>query len=78
MGLWRLQGPQVVGTRFDLSLGVDSIWGIWGSFYNIPKAMFYLFQGDYKGFGFLDLGVICLGCRGWGLGSGIVELTIQG
>ena len=27
---------------------VDRIWGIiWGSFYNIPKAIFYLLKGDY-------------------------------
>ena len=25
---------------------VDRIWGIWGSYYNIPKALFY--KGDYK------------------------------
>ena len=25
---------------------VDRIWGIWGSYYNIPKVMFY--NGDYK------------------------------
>ena len=24
------------------------IWGIWGSYYNIPKAMFYLLKADYK------------------------------
>ena len=27
---------------------VDRIWGIWGSFCNIPKAIFYLLEGDYK------------------------------
>ena len=26
---------------------VDRIWGIWGSCYNIPKAIFYLLKGDY-------------------------------
>ena len=26
---------------------VDRIWGIWGSYYNIPKAIFYLLKGDY-------------------------------
>ena len=26
---------------------VNRIWGIWGSYYNIPKAMFYLLKGDY-------------------------------
>ena len=27
---------------------VDRIWAIWGSYYNIPKAIFYLLKGDYK------------------------------
>ena len=27
---------------------VDRIWGIWGSLYNIPKAIFYLLNGDYR------------------------------
>ena len=27
---------------------VDRIWGIWGSYYHIPKATFYLLKGDYK------------------------------
>ena len=26
---------------------VDRIWGIWGSYYNIPKTVFYLIKGDY-------------------------------
>ena len=26
---------------------VDRIWGIWGSYYNILKAKFYLLKGDY-------------------------------
>ena len=29
-------------------LGVDRIWGIWGSDYNIPKTIFYLHKGDYR------------------------------
>ena len=24
----------------------DRIWGIWGSYYSIPKAMFYLLKGN--------------------------------
>ena len=24
------------------------MWGIWGSCYNIPKAIFYLVMGDYN------------------------------
>ena len=27
---------------------VDRIWGIWGSNYNIPKAIFYLLKSDYR------------------------------
>ena len=27
---------------------VDRIWGIWGSYYNMPKAIFYLLKGDYR------------------------------
>ena len=27
---------------------VPRIWGIWGSDYKIPKAIFYLLKGDYK------------------------------
>ena len=26
---------------------VDRIWGIWGPYYNIPKAILYLHKGDY-------------------------------
>ena len=27
---------------------VDRIWGVWGSYYNIFKAIFYLLKGDYQ------------------------------
>ena len=27
---------------------VDRIWGIWGSYHDIPKAIFYLPKGDYN------------------------------
>ena len=27
---------------------VDRVWSIWGSYYNIPKAIFYLLKGDYR------------------------------
>ena len=30
---------------------VDRIWGIWRSYSNIPKAIFYLLKGDYSFFG---------------------------
>ena len=26
---------------------IDRIWGIWGSYPHIPKAIFYLLKGDY-------------------------------
>ena len=26
---------------------VNRMWGIWGSYYNIPTAIFYLLKGDY-------------------------------
>ena len=29
-------------------LKVDRIWGIWGSYFNIPKAIFYLLKRDYR------------------------------
>ena len=27
---------------------VDRIWGIWGSYYNIPIAILYVLKGDYR------------------------------
>ena len=30
---------------------LDRICGIWGSYYNIHKAIFYLIKGDNSGFG---------------------------
>ena len=27
---------------------VDRIWGIWGSYSNIPKGIFYLLKGNYR------------------------------
>ena len=41
-------------TRFRVIVPpfVDRRWGIWGSYYNIPKAIFYLLLEDYKGLGF--------------------------
>ena len=29
-------------------LKINRKWGIWGSYYSIPKAIFYLLKGDYK------------------------------
>ena len=31
----------------EFPIGVDRIWGLWGSYYNIPKAIFYLLKEDY-------------------------------
>ena len=31
---------------------VDRIWGIWGSYHTLPKAIFYLLKGDYRVWGF--------------------------
>ena len=28
-------------------IGIIVLWGIWRSYYNIPKAIFYVLQGDY-------------------------------
>ena len=39
----------VEGFRVYSSPSVDRIWDIWGSYYNIPKAIFYLLEGDYSG-----------------------------
>ena len=33
------------------------MWGIWGSYYDIPKAIFYLLKGDYRVLGFAGLRV---------------------
>ena len=27
---------------------VDRIWGIWGSYYDMLEAIFYLLKGDYE------------------------------
>ena len=36
------------GERIYSPSFVDRIWGIWGSYYNIPKAIVYLLQADYR------------------------------
>ena len=41
-------GPQKVPTVSGLGYSppeVDRIWGIWGSYYSVPKAIFYLLKG---------------------------------
>ena len=42
--------PQTPGchTRVYSPPLVDRIQGIWGSYYHIPKAIFYLLKGDYR------------------------------
>ena len=42
---------------------VDRISGIWGSYYKMAKAIFYLVKGDYTGVGLF---------KDWGLGPGLV------
>ena len=43
------------------------MWGLWGSYYNIPKAIFYLLKGDYRVYG--------SGAKVWGVG---VRVEIEG
>ena len=42
-----LSDPTQLGLYFFCSPQVDGIWGIWGSYHNIPKTRFYLLKGDY-------------------------------
>ena len=39
--------PQPWPSTVYSSPEVDRIWGIWGSYYNVPKATFYLLKGHY-------------------------------
>ena len=41
---------------------VDRIWGLWGSHYNISKAVFYLLKGDYNNPGRLGERPASYGC----------------
>ena len=45
-GLTLLFGLQSDGEGGVLQNG-HTLWGIWGSYYNTPKAIFYLLKGDY-------------------------------
>ena len=45
-GLTLLFGLQSDGEGGVLQNG-HPLWGIWGSYYNSPKAIFYLLKGDY-------------------------------
>ena len=40
--------PAFRGTRPYSHPLVDRIWGMWGSYYNRPEAVFYLLKGDYN------------------------------
>ena len=42
--------PKVGGFRVPR---IDRIWGIWGSYYSIPKAIFYLLKGQSRFLGTL-------------------------
>ena len=46
---------------------VDRIWGIWGSGYNIPKAIFYLLKGDYRGLRTLPFHTVGFSEKQWAL-----------
>ena len=37
-----------VGIKTSSPPEVDRIWGMWGSYYNIPKPLFYLLKEDYS------------------------------
>ena len=45
------------------SIVLDRIWCIWGAYYNIPEAIFYLLKGDYilRDQGLEDLATIYAG-----------------
>ena len=47
---------------------VDRIWGIWGSYYNVPTTIIYLLKGDYNDLGFWGSG-FRVGFRIWGFGA---------
>ena len=49
-GFWAYSPPEV-----------DRIWGIWGSYYNIPKAIF--FEGDSRVLPCIILSIQGLGLR---------------
>ena len=40
------------------------MWGIWGSYIYIPKAIFYLLEGDYKGSWVGELGELGFEAQG--------------
>ena len=74
----------------EVSLGysapkVDRIWVIWGSYYKIPKARFYLLKGIIEGVSNLELifasrillGLPCF-FRAQGLKIGVQRLGLYG
>ena len=48
MGLYRVEGLGFNIMRRHNPPGVDRIWGTWGSYYNITKAIFHLLKGHYR------------------------------
>ena len=34
---------------------MDRMWGIWGSHFNLPKAIFYLLKRDYRCFNAISI-----------------------
>ena len=45
--LTSVEVPPLQSFRTYSPPSVDRTWGIWGSYHNIPKAIFYLLKGDY-------------------------------
>ena len=54
-----------MGLQKSLTLGseVDGIWGIWGSCYNLPKAIFHLLKGACNPLGLINLNVNSIGLK---------------
>ena len=52
---WSSSAPSFLrlpgGIRFIVPFQVDRIWGMWGSYFNILKAIFCLLTGDCTLFG---------------------------
>ena len=59
---------------------MDRIWVIRGSYYNIPEAIFYLLQGDYRWFRGLGVEGLTLNPKleSFGLKTLKVALMVEG
>ena len=47
-GVARIENTQALNPKTCSPPEVDRIWGIWGSYHNIPRAIFYLLKVDYN------------------------------